>query len=105
MTETLLLAIRLRAEAAVCWAHHWQAHADDLASAADRWAEAHATLLHYAEKLEASASEPASTVTDAAIVAQARLVRELQKDRSLLEECVQEEQTLDAMLKASEVTA
>jgi hypothetical protein len=110
MTETLLLAVRLRAEAAVCLARHWQAHEDNQSGAAKAWATAQETLLDLAEKLEASASEPASTVTDAAIVAQARLVRELQRahdfgEAHLITERQHQEQRLDAMLKASEVTA
>ena len=105
MTDTEILAIRLRADAALASAHARQAAGADNLLGVQGWNDCSAELIAMADHLEASASEPASTVTDAAIVAQARLVRELQKDRSLLEECAQEEQTLDAMLKASEVTA
>jgi len=107
MTETQLLAVRLRADAVVCSA---RAECEFKEPSIRAWRGAAYELNVLAKELEASASEPASTVTDAAIVAQARLVRELQRahdfgEAHLITERQHQEQRLDAMLKASEVTA
>lgn len=106
MTETQLLAVRLRADAAMCLARARSSQNDDGYIAWDSCAD---ELTYLADQLEASASEPASTVSDAAIVAQVRLVMELEKecenDCCFEAEHAAAKAQLDAMLKASEVTA
>lgn len=62
MTETQLLAVRLRAEAAIASARARQAAGADNLTGVQGWNECSAELMAMAHQLEASASQPASTV-------------------------------------------